>query len=38
MDLAPLFAIRLRTPRLEVRLPTDQELVELYRVAEAGIR
>ena len=36
-DLAPLFALRLRTPRLELRLPTDDELVELYRVAEAGI-
>jgi len=37
IDLAPLFALRLRTPRLELRLPTDDELVELYRVAEAGI-
>jgi RimJ/RimL family protein N-acetyltransferase len=36
-DLAPLFGLRLRTPRLELRLPTDAELVELYRVAEAGI-
>ena len=36
-DLAPLFALRLRTPRLELRLPTDDELVELFRVAEAGI-
>jgi RimJ/RimL family protein N-acetyltransferase len=37
MDLAPLFDVRLRTPRLELRLPTDDELLELYRVAEAGI-
>jgi RimJ/RimL family protein N-acetyltransferase len=37
MDLAPLFDLRLRTPRLELRLPTDDELLELYRVAEAGI-
>jgi RimJ/RimL family protein N-acetyltransferase len=36
-DLAPLFALRLRTPRLELRLPVDDELVDLYRVAEAGI-
>jgi RimJ/RimL family protein N-acetyltransferase len=37
IDLAPLFGLRLRTPRLELRLPTDDELLELYRVAEAGI-
>jgi RimJ/RimL family protein N-acetyltransferase len=37
MDLAPLFDLRLRTPRLELRLPTDDELVDLYRVAEAGV-
>jgi RimJ/RimL family protein N-acetyltransferase len=37
MDLAPLFDVRLRTPRLELHLPTDDELLELYRVAEAGI-
>jgi RimJ/RimL family protein N-acetyltransferase len=37
MDLAPLCGVLLRTPRLELRLPTDGELVELYRVAEAGI-
>jgi RimJ/RimL family protein N-acetyltransferase len=36
-DLAPIFALRLRTPRLELRLPTDDELLDLYRVAEAGI-
>jgi RimJ/RimL family protein N-acetyltransferase len=32
-----LWEIRLRTPRLELRLPTDEELLDLYRVAEAGI-
>jgi RimJ/RimL family protein N-acetyltransferase len=32
-----LWNIRLRTPRLELRLPSDEELLELYRVAEAGI-
>lgn len=37
MKLEPLWDIRLRTPRLELRLPTDDELLELYRVAEAGI-
>jgi RimJ/RimL family protein N-acetyltransferase len=33
----PLWAIRLRTQRLELRLPTDEELDELYAVAAAGI-
>jgi RimJ/RimL family protein N-acetyltransferase len=37
MDLGPLFALRLRTSRLELRFPTDEELVELFHVAEAGI-
>jgi RimJ/RimL family protein N-acetyltransferase len=37
MNLEPLFALRLRTPRLELRLPTEAELVELYEVAAAGI-
>jgi RimJ/RimL family protein N-acetyltransferase len=37
MNLAPLFALRLRTPRLELRLPTEAELVELYEVAATGI-
>jgi RimJ/RimL family protein N-acetyltransferase len=37
MNLAPLWDIRLRTPRLELRLPTEDELVELFRVAEGGI-
>ncbi len=35
--LWPLFDLRLRTPRLELRLPTDDELVELAAVARAGI-
>ena len=33
----PLFDLRLRTPRLELRLPTDDDLLELARVARAGI-
>jgi RimJ/RimL family protein N-acetyltransferase len=37
MNLAPLFALRVRTPRLELRFPTETELVELYEVAAAGI-
>ena len=37
MNLEPLYGLRLRTPRLELRLPTHDELVELFRVAEAGI-
>ena len=30
-------ALRVRTPRLELRLPTEAELVELYELAAAGI-
>jgi RimJ/RimL family protein N-acetyltransferase len=37
MDVAKLWSIRVRTPRLELRLPTDEELEKLYRLAEAGI-
>jgi RimJ/RimL family protein N-acetyltransferase len=37
VNLEPLWEIRVRTPRLELRLPTEKELVELFRVAEAGI-
>lgn len=37
MDVSPLFDLRLRTPRLELRLPTDGELEELRAVALAGI-
>ena len=33
----PLFDLRLRTPHLELRLPTDDDLLELVRVARAGI-
>ncbi len=33
----PLTRLRLRTPRLELRLPTVAELRALFRVAEAGI-
>jgi RimJ/RimL family protein N-acetyltransferase len=36
-DLRPLWDIRVRTPRLELRLPTDDELRELFEVAAAGI-
>ena len=37
MDISPLFGLRLRTPRLELRLPTHEELVELRELARAGI-
>jgi RimJ/RimL family protein N-acetyltransferase len=37
IDLSPLFNLRLRTPRLELRLPTDEELVELAHLAEDGV-
>jgi RimJ/RimL family protein N-acetyltransferase len=37
MDLAPLFGLRLRTPRLELRLPTSEELDALREVALGGI-
>ena len=37
MNLEPLFGLRVRTPRLEMRFPTDTELVELYELAAAGI-
>ncbi len=37
MDIEPLFGLRLRTPSLELRLPTRDELFELARVAEDGI-
>jgi len=37
MDVSPLFDLRLRTPRLELRLPTHDELIELREVARAGI-
>ena len=37
VDLAPLFGLRLGTPRLELRLPSDEELLRLRDVALAGI-
>lgn len=37
MDTAPLFGLRLRTPRLELRLPTRPELEELRELARAGV-
>jgi RimJ/RimL family protein N-acetyltransferase len=37
MDLTPLFGLRLRTPRLELRLPTTEELDALREVALGGI-
>ena len=33
----PLFDLRLRTPNLELRLPTDDDLIALARVARAGV-
>ncbi len=33
----PLFGLRIRTPRLELRLPTDDDLVALAAVARAGV-
>jgi RimJ/RimL family protein N-acetyltransferase len=37
MDVSALFGLRLRTPRLELRLPTDEELLVLREVALDGI-
>jgi RimJ/RimL family protein N-acetyltransferase len=37
IDLTPLFALRLRTPRLELRLPTREELERLRRIALEGV-
>lgn len=37
MDSSPLRGLRLRTPRLELRLGTRDELIELGRLAERGI-
>jgi RimJ/RimL family protein N-acetyltransferase len=34
---AELYGLRLRTPRVELRLPTHEELVELRDIAHAGI-
>ena len=37
MNLEPLYGLRVRTPRLELRVPTAEELDALYEVAVAGI-
>jgi len=37
MSLEPLYGLRLRTLRLELRLPTEAEIVELYDIAAGGI-
>ena len=37
IDAWPLFGLRLRSERLELRLPTDDELLGLLAVARAGI-
>jgi RimJ/RimL family protein N-acetyltransferase len=37
MNVEALWNIRLRTPRVELRLPTEDELVNLFRVAAGGI-
>jgi RimJ/RimL family protein N-acetyltransferase len=34
---SPLYELKLRTPRLELRLPTPDEILELARVAERGV-
>jgi RimJ/RimL family protein N-acetyltransferase len=36
-DLWPLAMLRLRTPRLELRLPSDRDLADLARLAAAGV-
>jgi RimJ/RimL family protein N-acetyltransferase len=33
----PLYGLRIATPRLELRIPDDEDLVELYEAARAGI-
>jgi RimJ/RimL family protein N-acetyltransferase len=37
VDVSPLYDLRLRTPRLELRLGTRTELVQLARLAEQGV-
>ncbi len=37
LDLAPLYGLRLRTPRLELRLPTEAELAALAETARLGV-
>ncbi len=36
-DLWPTYALTIRTPRVELRLPTEKELVELAQVAAGGV-
>jgi len=36
-DLTPLAGLRIRTPQLELRLPSEAEIAELAAVAEAGV-
>ena len=36
-DAWPLFGLVIHTPRLELRLPTEVELVEMLELAKAGI-
>lgn len=36
-DLTPLYSLRVRTPRLELRLGSREELIELGRLAEFGV-
>jgi RimJ/RimL family protein N-acetyltransferase len=37
MDLTPLYGLRLRTDRLELRWPDDDELVALAQLAQTGV-
>lgn len=37
VDHWPLFGLRVTTPRLELRVPTDDDLAELLEVARAGV-
>ncbi len=36
-DMWPLFQLRLQTPMLELRLPTDSDLADLASLAAAGV-
>jgi RimJ/RimL family protein N-acetyltransferase len=37
MDLTPLYGLRLRTDRLELRWPDEEEIVALARLAQTGV-
>lgn len=37
MDLSPLYGLRLRTDRLELRWPDEEEIVALARLAQTGV-